>query len=149
MELDKIDEFLKKYFDGETSIQEENALKSYFQSHKVAPQHQEYKDLFNYLDEAKQYKSTSKTELKSRNNAYKWMSVAALVLIMLSVGTVFYKNYNKSVHEINTGTGIDDPKIAFEETKKALDLVSEKLIKGLASMEYINEFEKSKNLIFK
>ncbi len=36
MELNKIEEILEKYFQGETSIAEENQLKEYFSSSNVA-----------------------------------------------------------------------------------------------------------------
>ena len=37
----------------------------------------------------------------------------------------------------------------LEATQKALDLISESVNKGIVSISYLNEFEQSKNRIFK
>ena len=47
-----IDDILSRYLDAETNIAEENQLKEYFNSQNVADEHQEYKPLFAYFDEA-------------------------------------------------------------------------------------------------
>ena len=56
-------------------------------------------------------------------------------------------HYNKQKSE-DYGT-YSDPKIAFRETQKALAMISESVNKGIGSMNYLNEFEQSKNRIFK
>ena len=43
----------------------------------------------------------------------------------------------------------DDPEVAYKETQKALAKISESVNKGIGSMSYINEYEQSKNRIFK
>ena len=49
MESDKINALLEKYFEGETTIAEENELKKYFSSAVVAPHLQQYHSLFGYV----------------------------------------------------------------------------------------------------
>jgi hypothetical protein len=85
-------------------------------------------------------------KIKKRNIAV-WLSVAASVLVLLSVGLFTYNHYNQSTSE-DLGT-YDDPEVAFRETQKALDLISESVNKGIVSISYLNEFEQSKNRIFK
>ncbi len=46
---DSIDLLLEKYFEGESEVEEEQRLKSYFASEKIEDRHQEYKDLFTYF----------------------------------------------------------------------------------------------------
>ena len=53
MEFNKMEALLEKYFEGETSIAEENELKNYFFSSNVAPNLEQYKPLFGYFAEAK------------------------------------------------------------------------------------------------
>jgi hypothetical protein len=53
---------------------------------------------------------------------------------------------NKTTGELGT---YDDPEVAFRETQKALNLVSENVNVGIKSVEYVNEYQESKNLIFK
>ena len=49
MESDKIALLVTKYFEGQTSIAEEMALKKYFTSSEIAPNLVQYKPLFQYL----------------------------------------------------------------------------------------------------
>lgn len=44
-----IDQLLEKYWSAEASLQEEAQLRSYFSSDDVAPNHEQYKDLFTFF----------------------------------------------------------------------------------------------------
>jgi len=148
MALDRIEKLLEKYFEAETSIAEEKELKDYFASSDVAPPLEQYKPIFGYTTQAKQEQFTATIPLKTkkRNNAV-WLSVAASVLVLLSVGLFTFNHYNQQKSE-DYGT-YNDPEIAFRETQKALAMISESVNKGIGSMSYLNEFEQSKNRIFK
>ena len=148
MELDKIEIILEKYFDGETCIAEEKELKDYFTSSNVAQHLEQYQPLFGYFSKAKQeqYKAVTPLKTKKRNIA-SWISIAAAVVVLLGVGTFTFMNYNDTKSQ-DLGT-YDDPKVAFRETQKALALISEHVNTGIQSAAYINEYEQSKNKIFK
>ena len=148
MELDKIEIILEKYFDGETCIAEEKELKDYFTSSNVAQHLEQYQPLFGYFSKAKQeqYKAVIPLKTKKRNIA-SWISIAAAVVVLLGVGTFTFMNYNDTKSQ-DLGT-YDDPKVAFRETQKALALISEHVNTGIQSAAYINEYEQSKNKIFK
>ena len=53
MALDRIEKLIDKYFEGETSIAEENELKTYFSSLDVAQHLQQYQTVFGYFSQAK------------------------------------------------------------------------------------------------
>jgi hypothetical protein len=159
MALDRIEILLEKYFEAETSIAEEKELKNYFTSSDVAPPLEQYKPLFGFVVQAKQEQfsfapfgfqprvpSMIPLKIKKRNIAV-WLSVAASVVVLLGVGLFTYNHYNQSTSE-DYGT-YNDPEIAFRETQKALSMISESVNKGIGSMNYLNEFEQSKNRIFK
>lgn len=148
MELDKIELLIEKYFQGETSIAEENELKSYFSSPDVAQHLEQYKPMFGFFAQAKeqQYKAIAPLKAKKRT-LVAWLSIAASVVVLLGVGTFAYLNYNDQQSQ-DLGT-YDDPEVAFRETQKALALISEHVNTGIESVEYINEYEQSKNKIFK
>lgn len=151
MALDKIEKLIDKYFEGETSIAEENELKTYFSSLDVAQHLQQYKPVFGYFSQAKaeEFKAEIPLNTKKRNVAV-WLSIAASFVIMLGVGTFMYLNTLGGTPSTATAYGTyDDPEKALAETEKALALVSEHLNTGIESVSYINEYNNSKNKIFK
>jgi hypothetical protein len=148
MALDRIEKLIEKYFEAETSIAEEKELKEYFASSNVAQHLEQYKPIFGYAVQAKQeqFKATIPLNTKKRNSVV-WLSVAASVVVLLGVSLFTYHHYNQPKSN-DLGT-IDDPEVAFRETQKALAMISEHVNKGIGSMSYLNEYEQSKNRIFK
>jgi len=51
MNKSQIDTLLQKYWDAETTLEEETILGSYFQSHDIDESHVAYTDLFQYYDQ--------------------------------------------------------------------------------------------------
>ena len=148
MELDKIEKLVEKYFEGATSIAEEKELKDYFASSDVAPQLEKYKPLFSYVVQAKQEHFLTTIILKTnKSKRVVWLSVAASAAVLLGV-SMFTFNYYHQQKLDDVGT-ITDPEVAFRETQKALAMISEHVNKGIGSINYLDEYEQSKNKIFK
>ena len=149
MALDRIEILIEKYFEGETSIAEEKELKAYFSSSDVAQHLEQYKPVFGYFSQAKQEQFTASIPLKSgkKQKRLAWLSVAASVVVMLGIGFFAYQNTSEPNQE-NLGV-IDDPEIAFRETQKALALISKHVNAGIESVNYLGEYQQSKNKIFK
>lgn len=145
MELDRIEILLEKYFEGETSIAEENELKVYFSSTDVAQHLEQHKAMFGYFSSAKEQKFEQKIPLKSKRQKVAWLSIAASVVILLGMFTF----YNRSINQNEDLGTYDDPEKAFIETQKALNLLSKNVNVGIESMQYVKEYQDSKNLIFK
>jgi hypothetical protein len=148
MESNKIETLLENYFRGETSIAEENQLRDYFSSPNVSPNLEQYKPIFGYLALAKEQNFEQEIVLKSKKRNLAWLSIAASVVVLLGIGTYSYFNYYNINQNQDLGT-YDDPEIAFRETQKALSMLSTHLNTGIESVQYIQEYENSKNLIFK
>ncbi|KUJ61794.1 hypothetical protein AR687_11285 [Flavobacteriaceae bacterium CRH] len=154
MELNRIEDIVEKYFQGETSIAEENELKEYFSSPNVAQHLEQYKPMFGYFSQVKQQKSTQEIPLpksrdKKRNLA--WLSIAASVVVLLGIGTYLYvsdQNATPVVAQSELGT-YDNPEEALAATQKALALLSNNVNVGIGSVQYIKEYQQSKNRIFK
>ena len=149
MELNRIEKLLENYFQGETNLAEEQELKNYFASGNVAPNLKQYQSMVGYFSEAKNEKFTKEIVIHSKKKSTIWLSIAASVTLLLGVGVFNYLNMetnNKTTGELGT---YDDPEVAFRETQKALNLVSENVNVGIKSVEYVNEYQESKNLIFK
>ena len=155
MELDKIEIILEKYFQGESTIAEEKELKDYFSSPDVAQHLEQYQPMFGYFSQVKEQKSTQEIPLitksrdKKRNMA--WLSIAASVVVLLGIGTFMYvseKNTAPVVAQSELGT-YDNPEEALAATQKALAMLSNNVNVGIESVQYIQEYEQSKNKIFK
>ncbi len=86
--------------------------------------------------------------LKSTKRNWLWLFMAATVIVLLGIGAYGYINFYNADQDQNLGT-YDDPEVAFRETQKALSSLSTNLNTGFESMQYIREYENSKNLIFK
>jgi len=149
MVLDRIENLIDKYFEGETSIAEENELKVYFSSSDVAQHLKQYQPIYVYFSQAKEQQFTQEIPQQTKKqNVVMWLSIAASVIVMLSVGTFMYFETNKTEQFVACNSE-DSPELALEQTQKALALVSEHLNTGIESVSYINEYENSKNRIFK
>lgn len=151
MEQSKIEFILEKYFEGETNIAEENELRTYFSSTDVAQHLQQYQPLFQYYNAEKEQKIELKSPLnlisQTKNRKLKWLSIAASIVVLIGAGTFTFFNYNNSQQQ-DLGS-YDSPEEAFAATQKALNLLSENVNVGVISVQHIQEFENSKNLIFK
>lgn len=148
MELKLIEALLNKYFEGETSIAEEKQLKAYFGSPGVAQHLEQYRPLFGYFEVQQQTQQFEKTiPLKpGKQKIVAWLSVAASVVVMF--GMFMFMDNNKASQAEDLGT-YNDPEVAFQETQKALNMLSQNVNVGITGMGYIEEYEKSKEKIFK
>lgn len=143
MELHQIKILLEKYFDGDTSVAEENQLKDYFSSADVAPEFEPYRPMFGYFVQAKNEKSEKSLPLQTKRNRTAWLSIAASAAVLLGVGAMYFGQQQPE----DLGT-FDNPEIAMRETQKALDLLSGNVNKGIAGMQYVQEYEEVKSSVF-
>lgn len=95
------------------------------------------------------------TENGSQNNGLKlqrrnlgWFAIVASLFLLLGIGAFVYSSYSDFDQNSDLGT-YDDPEIAFRETQKALSILSNHLNIGIVSVQYIQEYDNSKYLIFK
>lgn len=151
MELQKIENLIEKYNNGLTNIEEEKILKNYFSSIKVDQNLEQYQHIFTYFTKQKYLKFNKNIELQAKKVNYGiWFSIAASFTILIGILIYFFNSFQtKSVIEFTTVNENTDAQKAYIETQKALSLLSENLNIGINSVSYINEFENSKNLIFK
>lgn len=148
MESDKINALLEKYFEGETTIAEENELKKYFSSAVVAPHLQQYQSLFGYYTSETKQKFEPKLMLQSsKKSKITWIAVAASVVVLLGVGIYTFNNVSNETtyHELGT---YDDPEEAFKETQKALAMLSNNVNVGIESIKYVENYENTRDQIF-
>ncbi|HEU4788706.1 MAG TPA: hypothetical protein VFS71_03385 [Flavobacterium sp.] len=147
MEFNKMEALLEKYFEGETSIAEENELKDYFSSSNVAPHLEQYRPLFGYFTEAKEQKLTNNVFPVSKKRKLAWLSIAASIVVLMGVGTYTYFNTNSVKENKELGT-YDDPEEAFEATQKALAMLSDNVNVGVEGVQYLQVYEVTKDKVF-
>ncbi|WP_136468052.1 hypothetical protein [Flagellimonas onchidii] len=136
MELDNIEKLLEKYFEATTTVAEEKILQAYFSQESVATHLEQYKPMFNYFSNAKEERYTKQVPLKPRKNYYKWISVAAVAV--LTFGIYFGNQYQEQ----------RQAEYAYQETKKAFELLAENFGKGTEKVAYLQEFEVAKQKIY-
>ena len=148
MESQNIAVLLQKYFEAETTIDEENELIIYFNSGEVDEDFKMYIPMFSGLkalinsenqdlgEDLMNYILESEHREKLR---YRWMwqivtgIAASVILVLLAVN--FYSNQN------NWHDTFKDPDQAYAEASKTLDFVAGKYNKGLAQLRPIGKFE--------
>ncbi len=136
MELANIEKLLEKYLNAETSIAEEKKLKNYF-SNNTVPQHlQEYQALFGYFSTSKNEQFTKPIQLNSQKPNWKWLSVAASVVLLVSVYTGYQNNQQREAEKV------------YNETKMAFNMLAVNLNKGNVAIAQLQHFENTKNKIF-
>jgi hypothetical protein len=148
MAFDKIEKLLEKYFDAETSITEENELRRYFSSEEVAPHLEQYKLVFGYFANEKTQHYSKEIIKKTKRINTKWYAIAASIVILLGIGTFSLIDQKMPQNNIALGT-YNNPEEAFKETQKALAMLSTNVNVGIESVQYVQEFEVTKNRVFK
>jgi len=151
-----IDQLLEKYWEGETTLEEERALKSYFSGNNIEKRFQYAAPLFQALHEEKSVAmSTPPLPLKVIKKPMqwtRWAAAAALVGVLSIAGWRAIKQHQQEMEiaaiekKLNTDT-FEDPEQAAAEIKAALAFVSSKLNKGkrqmhkgLKKMEQIDKY---------
>ncbi|WP_405566866.1 hypothetical protein [Polaribacter sp. Asnod6-C07] len=144
MELANIEKLVEKYENAETTLQEEAILKDYFTKEDVAPHLQEYSYMFNYFTTVKDetYTKTIKLEpKKSKKINFKWLSVAASVMLLFSVfiGKQQYDEYQdrKKAEKI------------YAQVNEGLQLLSNNLKKGEQAVAQLYKQEDKANKALK
>jgi hypothetical protein len=146
MESQKINLLLQKYFDAETTLDEENELITYFNSDIVDEGLKSYIPMFTGLkniqvsenqelgDDLMNFILESEHKEKLR---YRWMwqivtgIAASVILVMLAVN--FYSN------QYQWKDTFSDPQQAYAEASKTLDFVAGKYNKALAQLKPIGK----------
>lgn len=150
MDSKHIEELLTKYWQAETSLEEEQMLRQYFSSEDVPEHLKETAMLFKYYEEQKKevisditFDSSLKEKAAGRKRGritsifYNSMRIAAGVAVLLVAIWFVRTEVRKSTPQAMVDT-YDDPKLAFEETKKALMMISKSFGKAEAQAKKIN-----------
>ncbi|MBW1298102.1 hypothetical protein [Aquimarina litoralis] len=149
MELANIEKLLEKYFEGETTLSEEKELKVYFTGESVPSHLERYKDLFQFFSDESQVTVSSEVNLKTNTSKvpwYTWIGVAASIALIVGL---FIKDIPAGADPEGVYGTYDDPEIALQKTKEALNLVARLMNEGKKELVYLNEFDNAqKELVY-
>lgn len=141
MESDKIEKILEKYFDATTTVAEEKTLRAYFSQSEVAPHLEKYTPMFAHFTNAKKEQFTKQVPLKTKKLKLKWMNIAAVAVLLFGV----YIG-NRYLEEKRLEK--EQAQYAYQQTKKALNLLAENFSRGTEKVAYLKEFEETKQKIY-
>ncbi|MFV0540606.1 MAG: hypothetical protein ACK5MZ_05130 [Aestuariibaculum sp.] len=140
MVLDDIEKLLEKYENGETNLNEEQRLKTYFAQETVPPHLAVYKSIFTYFLENQNEQFTKNIPLKHRKTLnYKWIYVAAVAVIMAGF---YFKTPISSMYSKYAYGTYHEPEQALDELTKSLAMISSQFNKGVSSVSYLNKYKK-------
>lgn len=156
MNLQKIEQLIVRYEEGNTSLEEESLLMEFFRQKKIPYHLKIYKDLFNYTDSSRREElpdehfedriitaihqmNRSRVEKMKKIRMYSILTAAASVVLL--IGFYFWFGYQMSSVEDT----YDDPLMAYAETKKILLKVSGNLNEGVDELKIISEFNRGIN----
>lgn len=158
MNLQKIEHLIEKYENGETTIEEEHQLKTFFTTEEVPIHLQSYSDIFTFFEisgnveinnpdfDEDFFKAIDADKVvpiasPKRRKKYTLLSMAATILLLL--GLYFRYGATETMYQDT----FDDPELAYAETKKVLMLVAGNLNHGVNELQNISEFNSGlKNL---
>ena len=152
---------LKKYWNCETTLEEEKQLRDYFGGNNIPGQWNDTAALFRYFEEHKKkslndvafegqvmrHVSVSK-QGKLAKLVYNTMKIAAGLAVVI-LATWFIRNEIRETTPQAVVDTYNDPKLAFEETKKALMMISKSFGNAEEKAKKINMFNEAKEQIQK
>ena len=145
MELTKVQKLLEAYFEGYTTLDEEQLLRDYFNSAVVDESLVEYCSLFSAVRISALETSTRTFKVpkhKNKSSNRWWLSIAASIVIVLGVAGFVYSE--------NTITEEEHKALAaLKQSKDAMLLLSNNLQKGAGQLQFVETFNKTKNKFLK
>ena len=151
MKREELKKLLEKYYDGETSREEEERLKNFFSGNDFLPEYEAEKEIFSHYAgsesipvpsvdfEDRILKGIDDLEKKQRSISPRRryitvMSAAAAILLLIGTYFIFF---NKEAQEDT----FSDPQLAYAETMRILNEVSVKLNKATEALKPLNKMQ--------
>lgn len=176
MELQKINELLEKYWNGNTSLEEEQMLTQYFRDNEVPARLKGVAALFCQFEAGRQtevpdkdfddqvlqkisqvepakVRSLPQRMLPQRQplHGQLWLKIAAILLIFLTAGLLWLNQADRELpvaeQTETTQDTYQDPQQAYEQTRQALLLVSSLMNEGTQHLEELEAFSEAQETI--
>ena len=144
MEYSKINDLLDLYFKGNTTLDQEMSLRTYFNSEGVDVRLKPYTVLFNTFDKAAQdvFEGSLLIPEKTRFNQKWWLNIAAVMISIIGVAGFMYSANNKAIQEREALT-------ALKQSKDAMYLMASQFNKATQRLSLVDQFQETKNKYLK
>ena len=160
MDSRQTEQLLEKYWNCETSLEEEQQLRGFFRSEGIPEGMKETADLFRYFDQQKKVQlseasfdgdvvrkiNATRPAAKTVKMYYNYARIAAGLVVVVAATYFVGQEVRKSYPAEVTDT-YSDPKLAFEETKKALMMLSKGFGKARHETEKIKLFNEAEQKV--
>ena len=160
MDSNRLKELLGRYWNGESTLEEEQQLRDHFSTSEIPEEHKETAALFKYFEQSRKKSLTDisfdrtivekihKPAAKGRvaSIVFNAMKIAAGVVVLM-VAIWFVRTEVRQSTPQEVVDTYDDPKMAFEETKKALLMISKSFGSAEKQAKKINMFNDAKEEI--
>ncbi|MFY0685600.1 MAG: hypothetical protein JXQ90_00470 [Cyclobacteriaceae bacterium] len=133
----RIEELKSKYWEGNTSQDEELEIIQYYQQNPSLTHEGKY---FATLSKMKVSKRSFQHPGKSQQRT--WLSIAATITVGIIVAALVIQDANKHQQFM-----VEDPQEAYEITKKALMMVSSSMNEGATYTSEIKKINKAEDII--
>jgi len=154
MESTKIEQLLEKYWNGDTTVDEEQQLQHYFNQEEVPDHLQKIAGLFRSYRVDQQFKQLNQSfdealfqRIEKSERRFRWrplLSIAASVLLLLAAALWVQDVTTQDLAEpVVVHDTYEDPRLAYEQTKEALLLVSTLMNKGTQQVEKLEKFHEA------
>ncbi|MEK6783583.1 MAG: hypothetical protein AABY93_17905 [Bacteroidota bacterium] len=160
MDSKQIEQLLGKYWNTETSLEEEQQLRDFFRGENIPETLKETAELFRYFDHQKKVQlnepsfdgdvtrkiNATRPAAKTVKMYYNYARIAAGIAVVVAATYFVGQEVRKSYPAEVTDT-FSDPKLAFEETKKALMMLSKGFGKARHETEKIKLFNEAEQKV--
>lgn len=136
MALNNIEQLLEKYDNAETTLAEEAQIRAYFEKEEEVPAHLEsYRMLFQYVVHTKQEQFSKTVSFPTKRiKIYRWISVAAVAVLMLGG----YFQWNQKNQKLTLDDLSHEQLMAYNQTLEVFNLVATKLNKGTDNLAVLD-----------
>ncbi|MEP6734765.1 MAG: hypothetical protein ABJA70_04545 [Chryseolinea sp.] len=163
MDSNRLKELLGRYWNGDSTLEEEQQLRDHFSTSDISDELKETGALFKYFEQSKKRSLTDisfdRTIVEKINRpvapkgrvatiVFNAMKIAAGVAVLM-VAIWFVRTEVRQNTPQEVVDTYDDPKMAFEETKKALLMISKSFGSAEKQARKINMFNEAKEEIQK
>lgn len=145
---------LEKYYNGDTTLAEEQWLKKHVFEVEETVEQLIFKDIDTLEQQHTKSNIPNKKEQNIRMRFITVCSLVAAAVVVLFVWNPLGSYFRANVFETKIGNEIlvsntiegtiEDPEIALEQAQKALTFVSEKLNTGMENIDHLNKLNQVK-----